>query len=184
MIKINLLPNKRALEQKAAQLQLGAVVCVLAFTFVGLWFAGHSFGKDLESTQAKVSELQGEKRALAAEVAEIARLNKQEEELERKLALIQKLERGKKGPVRLLDDIARAGSKRVWLRSIEEKEGGRIELKGRAMANIDIADFLDKLSKSSQLRQVELGDVTQLEEDGVLLYQYDIGAVVAGGSLE
>jgi type IV pilus assembly protein PilN len=77
-------------------------------------------------------------------------------ELEDKLQIIDQLRKGKTGPVRALDDLAREIPNRVWLTKVEEK-GGSVTFEGQAVDHEDVSSFMKSLQKSKYFTNIVLG---------------------------
>ncbi|MCP4668768.1 MAG: PilN domain-containing protein [Deltaproteobacteria bacterium] len=94
-------------------------------------------------------------------------------ELRKKLGVIRELEKNKKGPVRMLIEIAEAVPKdRLWLRSLVESKG-ILTLEGAAMDNDTVALFMTNLEKAEHIKSVDL-TTTKLEN----LKKYKVNASV------
>jgi len=86
----------------------------------------------------------------------IAALKKTIADIEVKLKTIKRLEKGKTGPVILLDDIAMSiPEDKLWLTALKEQKGTLI-LDGTAMDNETVADFMDRLQNTKSINSVQL----------------------------
>ena len=156
MIKINLLPFRAARRKENIRRQITIYVLsvVLVLVAVGYFFL------NLTGT---LSDLADEKAAQKRELAKYAdtikkikAIEKKVAQIEKKLGVINELEKNKTGPVRLLDEVALAIPKdRLWLKSLQEKKG-TLSLSGTAMDNDTVALFMDNLEKSRQITSVDL----------------------------
>ena len=109
-----------------------------------------------ETEESKKTELATYQKTLR----EIKKLEKQIKEIETKLGVIKELEKGKTGPVRLLDQISLAIPKdKLWLKTFNENKGS-LNLTGTAMDNETVALFMDNLKNSEHIISVELQGVT------------------------
>src|SRR5262249_31529572 len=66
---------------------------------------------------------------------------KRRKEVEEKLAILDKLRKGRTGPVRMLDALSTATPKKVYLTEFEEK-ASVVKLQGKAASHDDVADFM------------------------------------------
>jgi len=89
------------------------------------------------------------------------------------LSIIQALQRAKTGPVRVLDELSIALPGKLWLVSLKEKEG-KMEIKGIAMDNPTIAQFMTNLEKTGVIRNVELVVSQQLERKEMKLKEFTL----------
>ena len=84
-------------------------------------------------------------------------------DVELKLDTIQELEKGKTGPVKLLDDIATSVPReKLWLVSLKEGKG-TLTLTGTAMDNETVADFMNRLESTESMKSVKLVKTKQKE---------------------
>jgi type IV pilus assembly protein PilN len=159
MIKINLLPFRAARKRENIKRQLiiyvsAIIICVLLGLYFYLDKSGELRGLKEEETRLN-KELATYKRTLA----KIKKLEKKVKEINAKLEVIKKLERGKTGPVFLLDEIAMAVPKdKLWLSSLSERRG-TLSLNGTAMDNETVALFMNNLEASDHIGTVDLINV-------------------------
>jgi type IV pilus assembly protein PilN len=79
---------------------------------------------------------------------EIAEIKKKLEVLDRKIKVIESLQAGRKAQVQNLDSLYQLlVEKRMWYNQIEER-GDRFSLKGIALDNHTVADFMTRVEKS------------------------------------
>lgn len=141
MIKINLLPVRQVKKREIGRqiLVLYAVLLVGALLGNWAWWSGRESVR--QSVVANVRATDARIRELEKVIGEVNNINKRKKELEEKLAVLQTLRRGRSGPVRILDALAEATPKKVWLRDFDEKDG-QVKLNGHAMSHEDVAEFM------------------------------------------
>ena len=108
---------------------------------------------------------------------EVKELETQRERLKTQLAVIEKLEKGKRGPVRVLDELSQALPKRVWINSFREG-GGSLSMTGTAIDNADISEFLRALGKSAYFSNIQLKFTQNNTIEGTQVYNFEIGCNV------
>jgi type IV pilus assembly protein PilN len=166
MIKINLFPFRAARIKENIRRQ----VTIYLLSVIFLILASSYFYLDLNN---KVKTLRGERDVKQKELdsfkdtnRKIAALKKTRAEVEVKLKTIKRLEKGKTGPVRLLDDIAMSVPEdKLWLTTLKEQNGTLI-LNGTAMDNETVADFMDRLQNTQSIESVELVNTRQKKIQG------------------
>jgi len=141
MIRINLLPVRQVKKREAGKQILVLYGVLLSGAFLGNWFwwsGRDSVREDLvtrvRATDAKIKELE-------KIIGEVNNINKRKKELEEKLAVLNELRRGRSGPVRILDALAEATPKKVWLKYFDEKNG-QVKLTGSAFSHEDVAELM------------------------------------------
>jgi len=156
MIRINLFPFRAARIKENIRRQVTVYLLSVIFLIAVMSY----YFLDLNG---KVKSLQGDQNAKEKELAsfkdiniKIGKLKKTIAEVEVKLKTIKGLEKGKTGPVKLLDDIATSVPKdKLWLTTLRE-EKGVLTLVGTAMDNETVADFMNRLESTVSLKSVQL----------------------------
>lgn len=156
MIKVNLFPFRAARIKENIRRQ----VTIYLLSMIFLILASSYFYLDLNN---KVNTLREERDVKQKELdsfkdtnMKIAALKKTIADVEVKLKTIKRLEKGKTGPVKLLDDIAMSVPEdKLWLTTLKEQKGTLI-LDGTAMDNETVADFMDRLQNTKSISSVQL----------------------------
>jgi type IV pilus assembly protein PilN len=182
MIRINLLPveeAQRALERRQGK-NLATLVLAGAGIIFGLLHALQWY--QLHSSQRELAALEEELRAVQGPWAEAKRLDEQKQELKEKLRVIGELEAKKVGPVRLLAGVSDATPDKLWLTEFADK-GGTLKLSGLGVDEQTVADFMRRLAVSPLLRDVDLEETSQVNQDGAKLKKFVIrGQIDYSGS--
>jgi len=156
MIKVNLFPFRAARIKENIRRQ----VTIYLLSMIFLTLASSYFYLDLNN---KVNTLREERDVKQKELdsfkdtnIKIAALKKTIADVEVKLKTIKRLEKGKTGPVKLLDDIATSVPEdKLWLTTLKEQKGTLI-LNGTAMDNETVADFMNRLQNTKSINSVQL----------------------------
>ena len=156
MIRINLFPFRAARIKENIRRQVTVYLLSVIFLIAVMSY----YFLDLNG---KIKSLQGDQNAKEKELAsfkdiniKIGKLKKTIAEVEVKLETIKGLEKGKTGPVKLLDDIATSVPRdKLWLTTLKE-QGGTLTLVGTAMDNETVADFMNRLESTVSLKSVQL----------------------------
>jgi len=162
MIKINLFPFRaaRIKENIRRQVTVSSLSVVFLILLLGVFpynpYSYLSLDKKLKSLREE-KDVKGKKLDSFKDITvKIKKLDKTKAEIEVKLKTIEDLEKGKTGPVKLLDDIAMSVPRdKLWLTSLKE-EKGILTLEGTAMDNETVADFMDRLKGTDSVTSVEL----------------------------
>ncbi len=174
MIRINLLPFRAARKRENIKRQvtvyvLSVILLVVAMAYMFLQLDGR-----LSDAKAQETQLN---QALAKHRKTIARINdlkKKIQVIEQKLTVIRRLEEGKQGPVRLLDELARAVPRdRLWLSAMAESEGN-LTLTGSARDNETVAEFMTNLENSPIVTSVDLQSSQSTTIQGVSLSNFSL----------
>lgn len=141
MIRINLLPV-RAVKKKEMGRQILALFALVLLGTVGgnyVWYSGRAEERDrnqqgITATKARIAELD-------KVIGEVKNINTRKADVEKKLAVLDNLRKGRSGPVRMLDALAIATPKRLWLKAFEEDKG-RVKLTGSAVSHDEVAEYM------------------------------------------
>ncbi len=174
MIKVNLFPFRAARIKENIRRQ----VTIYLLSMVFLILASSYFYLDLNN---KVNALREERDVKQKEMdsfkdtnRKIAALKKTIADVEVKLKTIKRLEKGKTGPVKLLDDIATSVPEdKLWLTTLKEQKGTLV-LNGTAMDNETVADFMNRLQNTKSINSVQLVRTRQKKIPGFDLSLKDL----------
>jgi type IV pilus assembly protein PilN len=207
VIRINLLPTRKAKRQEASQRQFLIMGMAILGT-VGLVVFFHlQATSELEKAQRDNTITQAEVARLKQELGDYDKIRGQREELLKQRKTIQSLESARTGPVFLLREMSEilspgkgptfdrvtyeetlrkdpnAGfnsnweTKRVWLDSYTEDKQ-KIKLRGAAKSNEDVAEFLKRLNSSVFFKDVNLDATAQAAKGSVKYVNFSLSAAV------
>lgn len=160
MLRINLLPIRQLKKRaKARNQMIGFGMVFIAVLAVLGFVAVLQIGK-VESVEAAIADLQKEEKRLAPIIKEVDLLERQKKELERRISIIKKLRRESSLTVHVLDEVANIiDNERMWLVSLSQ-QGGSLQLKGVALDNETIAQFMEAVKLSQYIKSVNLQSST------------------------
>ncbi len=173
MIRVNLLPVREArrqagIRQQAMILGLAAGVGLFVCVWVQISLAARQNSQSRQIGAAKV-----ELKELEATRAKVERFRAERLDIEKKLKVIDDLEKNRTGPVKIMDEIASRIPKRVWLTKLILNEGV-MRIEGVSLDAEIVAAFLTSLADSPLISAVEL-EATKLEEkEGLKLNTFQI----------
>ena len=206
MIRINLLPTRKAKRQEASQRQF-LLMGLTVLATIGLVIFFHlQATTELERAQHDNTILQADVAKLKQELGDYEKVRGQREELLKQRKTIQSLESGRTGPVYLLRELSEilspgkgptfdrvtyeetlrkdpnAGftnweTKRAWLDSYTE-DRLRVKIRGAAKSNEDVAEFLKRLNSSVFFKEVNLDATAQANKGSVKYVNFGLSATV------
>ncbi|MCP3930505.1 MAG: pilus assembly protein PilN [Bacteroidetes bacterium] len=156
MLKINLLPIRQLKKRAKARNQLvGFFVVFLAILSI-LAFTGVVQTNNITSLNKQIKKLEKEKKSYKPTLVKIEKLKKDKAILETRIKVINKLKKDSSLTVRVLDEVANViDNERMWLQSLAQ-QGGSLSLKGIALDNQTIAQFMNSLKASPFIKGVNL----------------------------
>lgn len=109
----------------------------------------------LDRESALRAAAQDEQAALAPVIAKLAEVEQSKTFLEKKVSFIQFLRMQQAQPVLILEEMSKCLPDWVWL-SEATLRNRLLEIKGRALSNVQISDYMDGLMKTSLFEAVNL----------------------------
>jgi type IV pilus assembly protein PilN len=166
MIRINLIAGDRdrarrrafgagfgmpATQQKTT-LACGAIL-VATVLGVGLWYwslAAHS-----RQIEADIVTSQKETARLRELIQQVQAFEARRAQLQLRVSLIEDLQKGRDGPVHMLDVISRSVPNLLWLTEVKQ-QGADLLITGRCLSLTALSDFADNLKGSGYFKPVEI----------------------------
>jgi Tfp pilus assembly protein PilN len=187
MIRINLLkPETKDIRETVAVSgiseggvkkgpSLGNLVFLLLVIGLGLFYFFQKKAFDRENTL--LVKARQEKSQLQYVEAKLEEQRKARESLDRKITLIETLNAQRDMAPRLMDELSRRLPEWVWLSELIYDDKG-IQIKGRALSNNLIADYISSLEASPQIMNVNLVSSTQRAAQGDQYLEFSLRAVL------
>ena len=172
MIKINLLPYHE--EKKKAgtkrQLLIGLVsfgVFLLLVTFLQIYMV-----TSVARLETEVQSARARLDALTKVAGNLEKFKSDKEMLEKKIGIIEDLERDRSYPVHIMDELAsRISPQSEWLTSVAKKDNN-LRVEGVAVNNPAIAQFMKRLEDSPYIKTVDLISSKQTTVSRVKLMEF------------
>lgn len=161
MIRVNLLPREEKAQRKAVAIDLKLGDMVLPAIIVGLTalvVAGTALSQRsaISGLHTSISTVDTEARALAPQIARVNQLAQERAELDLRMGIIGKLEKGRTQSVRLMDELAKCVPDHLWLTGASQDAGASLQLEGVTYSNLVVSDFMARLERSPMFANVEL----------------------------
>ena len=161
MIRINLLPREDKTPRKGPSVSFKAgelvlpigVVIAAALVMMGTALSQNARVSGLEKS---IEEVDAQSRALAPQIERVNRLAQERAELDLRLGIISKLEKGRTEDVRMMDELAKCVPDYMWLTSASQDAGTSLTLEGVTLSNRVVSDFMSRLDRSPMFANVEL----------------------------
>lgn len=161
MAHVNLLPWRETAKQRAKQqfgihagIAIGVAALVLAISYFVI--------SDLKQQQRNRNTfMQSQISMLDSQIAEIAEINKQKDQIINRMKLIQQLHQDRNTAITIFNELAARTPDGIFLTSVDKK-GNVLTLQGRSVSNNQVAEFL-RLLKESPI--FERPDIRQVVSD-------------------
>ena len=169
MIRINLLPAERERPRQKASVafdigQKATLVCslILVATALGIGWWWWTLDREGVHLANEIAAAQRETARLQTIITQVETFERQKQQLQQRVALIEQLRTGQSAPVHLLDELSRALPEMLWLTELRQ-DGGDVTIQGRCTTLTALSDFVANLERSSHFRRpVEIVD-SQME---------------------
>jgi len=178
VIRINLMPREEARRAATRQRDQGLVLVALIGLVVVILVAEVWTRAANAEVRAEVDRNRVELTELDKRYQESLRTEARLRELSAKRDTIEILERQRRGPVYVLEDLGAATPDSLWLTEMRET-GGAAVLKGQGLDNQTIALFMRQLESSPYFSRVDLVETKHLEKGQAELKEFTIRAQVA-----
>jgi type IV pilus assembly protein PilN len=109
----------------------------------------------------------------AASVAEIKKFKEDEAIIESRIAALQKISKDRHREIRVLDLLQSVIPEKAWLTKINILPE-KVTIAGMAMSDYEVSSFMESLTKSAFLMDVNLVNSTEVLQDGVTLKKFEI----------
>ena len=179
MIDINLLPVREA-RRKADVRQLGMQVLLAAILgAASIGFVHSHVVSRISETEERIRQMEADIKQFQPQLDQVAAFRKKKSSLEKKIEVIEDLDRARTGPVRVMSELATHMPDRVWLTNLTT-DGTAIKLKGEGMDNELVAVLMRALKESPYFDNVDLqGTELGNSKQGLKLVKFNIEATVA-----
>lgn len=174
MIKINLLPTVREVKKRETiRQQMAVVIGAIIIEFIFIGYVNARIGGQIKRTRNDISSTQSEIRKLEEIIKEVKDIEKKRNELEAKLKVIDNLEKGRVASVMILDELSKVIPEKMWITNYQESQNN-LQLKGIALNNQTVAEFINNLEKSEIFQGVRFGSSKQVTREKYKLVEFDI----------
>ena len=176
MIRINLLPREEKPSREALtwnRIFTWSLIAAVLVVIVGIGvFAFRTY--EIRVLKADIAEQRHELAKYEGQAALVRDLMARRQAIQRRIDIIEALDRDRFLRVHVLDELARSVPEYVWLQSAEEK-AGTMTLKGMAFSNLAISQFMDDLDAKSHVDSVFLRVIRKEEVESQPVLGFEMG---------
>jgi len=175
MIRINLLPFRVARKKENIRRQISIFFLLLVLTIVALFWYTSIMNKQILTITEKTKQVNFQILQYKEKADRVAMIKKDLKVLEEKLEIVSSLKKQREKQLILFDSMTDLiVPERMWLESFKTNENS-VTIKGIAFDNPTIADFMEKLEKSSLFNKVDLKTAKIKNfKDGVMLKSFEL----------
>ncbi|MBW2599327.1 MAG: PilN domain-containing protein [Deltaproteobacteria bacterium] len=174
MTRINLLPYRE--ERKRARAKRQVLIGLVSFgIFFLLVVSLHIYvAMNIAELETEVKSAHNKLDTLTKVTGDLGKFKANQALLEKKIGIIKDLERDRSYPVHIMDELAsRISPQSEWLTSVAKKDN-TLRVKGVAINNPAIAQFMKRLEGSPYIKTVDLISSKQMVISGVKLMGFTL----------
>jgi type IV pilus assembly protein PilN len=166
MIRINLLATEREKQPRKKSgiaFDIGQKVTllsslILVATVLGIGWWWWMLDRESARLTSGIASAERETARLKTILSQVATFEKQKQQLQERVKLIEELRRGQTGPVHMIDELSKAMPEMLWLTELKQ-DAGDVTIEGRCTTLTALSDFVGNLERSGYFkRPVEILD--------------------------
>jgi type IV pilus assembly protein PilN len=173
MIRINLIAGER---EKPSKRRVGVpfdigqkvtLVCslILVVTALGIGWWWWALDREQARLATEIASADRETARLKSILSQVAGFEKQKQQLQERVALIEELRKGQGAAVHMVDELSKAVPEMLWLTELKQ-DGGELTIEGRCTTLTALSDLVANIERSAYFRRpVEILD-SQVEGGG------------------
>jgi type IV pilus assembly protein PilN len=177
VIEINLLPVREARRKADLRQQGMQLVLVLILGGAAIGFADSRVNAQIETSSRRIVQMEADIKQFQPQLDQVAAFRKKKANLEKKIDVIDNLDRARQGPVRVMDELATHTPPKLVITGISTA-GNRIEMQGASLDNELVAELLQALGASPYFDNVELDNTKMTDKGGLKVVKFKVHAVI------
>lgn len=179
MIEINLLPVREARRKADLRQQVTQLLMVVILVLACIGYTHSQVSSQIKTSERRIVQMEADIRQFQPQLDQVDAFRKKKANLEKKIDVIDGLDRARSGPVRMLDELSTHTPERLWITGLTT-DGRNIQLMGQSLDNELVAVLLHALGESPYFDRVDL-DSTELRSDrgGLKLVSFKLQAVLS-----
>ncbi|MES0371052.1 MAG: PilN domain-containing protein [Mariprofundaceae bacterium] len=173
MIRINLLPYRTERRQSQILQHIAILMGMILSISTVLFFVDLYKTSELTTLEDEFSSLKAQNDVLKKKIGKIRNLDKLRADVERKLALVDKLQEGRFNSLVSLNGLAEVIPENVWLTSITDSAGA-LAISGLGESNKAVANFMRALDQSPLFANINLKTIARTQAGNVPVRQFSL----------
>lgn len=174
MIRINLLPFRAARRKENIRRQISIFLLSFIFVFFGLFYYQMQLNLQLGELKIQAEDVKSRLKVFRKKSREVDNIKQALDTLQKKINVIKTLELNRREPVRLMDAMTRVViGKRMWFTDFADNNDA-VVIKGNALDNKTVADFMTQLEESGLFITVNLTTLKQVTIQKVNVKGFEI----------
>ncbi len=179
MAYINLLPWREE-AQKAKQKEFFTLLAAIALAALAVVFVVSQFYQiRLDGQNTRNQYLKTEIQQLDVKIAEIRQLNTKKSSLQKRIDVVEQLQRSRNVGTQVLDEIAKVVPNGIYITKLE-KQGNSIQLLGKSESNNHLANMIREIESSDLFTDAILESISSNDAESKLLSDFKMQLKIKG----
>ncbi|REL31535.1 PilN domain-containing protein [Thalassotalea euphylliae] len=179
MAYINLLPWREEAQQARKKEFISILAFVGLFMFLVVFAISSYYQAQVDGQLARNQFLKNEIQILDVRIAEIKTLNEKKDALQKRISVIEQLQRSRNVGTQVLDEIAKIIPNGIYLTKLE-KQGNIIHLTGKSESNNHLANMIREIDLSDLFTDATPESIITDEEATKLLSDFKMRVTIKG----
>lgn len=179
MAHINLLPWREAALKAKEKEYYTILTAVSLFAFVIVLAVNFYFQSRIDGQNSRNQYLKNEIAQLDIQIAEIKTLNEKKEALQKRIDVIEQLQRSRNVGTQVLDEIAKIIPSGIYITELE-KQGNSVQLTGKSESNNHLANMIRAIELSDLLSDATPESITADDGSPKLLSEFKMKVKIKG----
>lgn len=173
MIRINLLPYRAKRRQTQIMQHIAALLIVVVTASLGVFIVDLYKTSELTALEDEFSDIKTQNDILRVKIGKIKDLDKLREDVERKLALVDLLQKGRFYSLSTFSGLASLIPENVWLNDIKDSNS-HLTINGMGESNKAVANFMRALDESPEFTDVALKTISRISVGSVPVRKFGL----------
>ena len=174
MIRINLLPFRAARRKENIRRQISIFLLSFIFVSISLFYYRMQLNLQLGELKTQAEDVKSRLKIFRQKAREVDNIKQALETLNKKINVIKTLELNRREPVRLMEAMTEVViPKRMWFTDFADNKDS-VVIKGNALDNKTVADFMTHLENSGFFSTVNLTTLKQITIEKVNIKSFEI----------
>lgn len=177
MIKMNLLPIREERRKERRRLDISvSIMMLLLMVLIGGYLYINISG-EIESLQVQLRAKKAEDARLTKKVGEIKLLKNKKKELEKKVGIINALNKGRLSAIKIMEEVSIQIPEKIWFKTLSKK-GNSLVIVGISLDDQTLSTFISRLNHSKRFKSVWLQQSKQVVLNQVKLKEFSLNCKV------
>ena len=179
MAHINLLPwREQALKEKQKEF-FTLLIAVCLFAFALIFAVNLNFQSRIDGQSMRNQFLKNEIQKLDIQIAEIKTLNDKKAALQKRIDVVEQLQRSRNVGTQILDEIAKIIPNGIYITQLD-KQGNSIEIIGKSESNNHLANMIRTIELSDLFTDATPESITSDDSSSKLLSSFKMRVKIQG----